>query len=280
MKQTVSLAKPTVPLVKRKIVDCFLFYDELDMLEYRLHLLNDVVDLFMIVESTHSHKGLVKPLIFEQNRERFSVFEHKILHVVVKDSPFPNADVTKNEQWKNENHHRIRISHEIEKLGLSEEDVFTITDLDEIPDPSTLYQIKQGKIQVGIHCLEMDMYYYNLRTRQNTRWYHPKICKYGVYARSGLTTEEIRMSQRSVITKGGWHLSYFGDKYAIQKKIIRSPHEEFNLETHKNLATIEARMNTYQDLYGRKGVVDFTHVPLLDNPYLPLGYDTFLVDFC
>ncbi len=267
-----------VPRLKPKIVDCFLFYDELDMLDYRLHLLNDVVDLFVLVESTHSHKGLVKPLLFHENKDRFQPFAHKIVHVVVKDSPYPNADTSKNEQWKNENHHRIRISHEIEKLGLDEEDVFTICDLDEIPDPSILYKIKQGTLTVGIHCLEMDMYYYNLRTRQNTRWYHPKICQYGVYVRSGLTTEEIRMSHRAIIPKGGWHLSYFGDKYFIEKKVTRCLHEELELK-RIDLETIEHRMNTHQDLYGRKGIVDFTAIPLAENPYLPQGYEVFLADF-
>jgi len=265
-------------MLKRKIVDCFLFYDELDMLDYRFHLLDDVVDLFVLVESTHSHKGLDKPLIFQQNKDRFQAFAHKIRHVVVDDSPFPQADTSKNEQWKNENHQRIQISKEIVKLGLGEEDIFTICDLDEIPDPSTLYNIKQSKIPVAIHCLEMDMYYYNLRTKQTTRWYHPKICRYGIYERSGLTTEEIRMSQRPVIPHGGWHLSYFGDKYFIERKIKRCLHEELDLG-RIHLDTIERRMTNQEDLYGRKGVVDFKDVPLEENTYLPLGYEVFLPDF-
>jgi beta-1,4-mannosyl-glycoprotein beta-1,4-N-acetylglucosaminyltransferase len=265
-------------MLKRKVVDCFLFFDELDMLDYRLHLLDDVVDLFVLVESTRTHKGLEKPLVFQQNKERFQAFATKMIHVVVDDSPFPQADVRKNEHWKNENHQRIRISEEIAKLGLGEEDIFTICDLDEIPDPSTLYKIKQGTISVGIHCLEMDMYYYNLHTKQTTRWYHPKICRYGIYERSGLTTEEIRMSQRAIVPRGGWHLSYFGDKYFIEKKVRRCLHEELDLG-QIDLDTIEHRMTTHQDLYGRKGVVDFIHVPLEENPYLPMGYEVFLPDF-
>jgi beta-1,4-mannosyl-glycoprotein beta-1,4-N-acetylglucosaminyltransferase len=266
-------------VIKRKIVDCFIFYDELDMLDYRFHLLNEVVDLFMIVESTHSHKGLEKPLIFQENRDRFKAFESKILHVVVEDTPYPNANVKQNEQWKNENHHRNRISVEISKLGLLPEDIFTITDLDELPDPSTLYQIKHGKIPVTIHCLEMDMYYYNLRTKQKTRWYHPKICRFGSFQETGLSAENIRMSRRTPLSKGGWHLSYFGDKYFIQRKIVRCLHEELELENHSDLSTIERRMLQQEDLYGRKGLVDFENVELKENPYLPEGYDVFLPDF-
>ena len=37
-----------------KIIDSFIFYNELDLLEYRLSILNDLVDYFILVES-HIH---------------------------------------------------------------------------------------------------------------------------------------------------------------------------------------------------------------------------------
>ncbi|HDC4547496.1 TPA: benzoate transporter, partial [Enterobacter cloacae] len=36
------------------IYDCFLYYDEDMLLDIRLNTLNDVVDYFVIVESTHT----------------------------------------------------------------------------------------------------------------------------------------------------------------------------------------------------------------------------------
>ena len=47
-----------------KVVDCFIFYNELDLLTYRLNVLNDTVDYFIIVESTHTHVGKEKKLYF------------------------------------------------------------------------------------------------------------------------------------------------------------------------------------------------------------------------
>ncbi len=38
-----------------KIIDCFTFYNEIDLLIYRLNILNDIVDYFIIVESTHTY---------------------------------------------------------------------------------------------------------------------------------------------------------------------------------------------------------------------------------
>lgn len=49
-------------IVKRKIVDAFPFYNELDMLEFRLKELWDTVDHFVLVEATVSYVGNPKPL--------------------------------------------------------------------------------------------------------------------------------------------------------------------------------------------------------------------------
>ena len=48
-----------------KVIDAFAFYNEVDMLEYRLETLYDYVDKFVIVEATMTHSGLDKPLNFE-----------------------------------------------------------------------------------------------------------------------------------------------------------------------------------------------------------------------
>ena len=48
----------------RRIIDCFIFYNEFDMINYRLNVLNDIVDFFVIVESTHTFSGREKKNIF------------------------------------------------------------------------------------------------------------------------------------------------------------------------------------------------------------------------
>ena len=39
------------------IYDCFTFFNELDLLDIRLNILNDYVDKFVIVESTKTFTG-------------------------------------------------------------------------------------------------------------------------------------------------------------------------------------------------------------------------------
>ena len=66
-----------------KIIDSFIFYNELDMLKYRLSLLNDYVDYFVLVESNYTHSGKLKELFYEKNKELFAEFNHKIVHKMI-----------------------------------------------------------------------------------------------------------------------------------------------------------------------------------------------------
>ena len=67
------------------IYDGFMFFNELELLEIRLHELSDVVDRFILVESPITHSGKHKPLYFAAAREepRFAPFLGRLGHVVV-----------------------------------------------------------------------------------------------------------------------------------------------------------------------------------------------------
>jgi beta-1,4-mannosyl-glycoprotein beta-1,4-N-acetylglucosaminyltransferase len=69
------------------IFDCFIFFNEFELLEIRLNELNDVVDKFVLVEATKTHQGKDKPLYFEENKKRFSDFSNKMIHIAVSDYP-------------------------------------------------------------------------------------------------------------------------------------------------------------------------------------------------
>ena len=67
------------------IFDTFTFYNELDLLELRLNILGDVVDHFVINEANITFTGKPKPLYYQENKERFKKWEHKIIHHVTID---------------------------------------------------------------------------------------------------------------------------------------------------------------------------------------------------
>ena len=51
-----------------KIYDCFIFHNEIDLLELRLNILNDVVDKFIIIEGDTTFSGIKKESNFLKNK--------------------------------------------------------------------------------------------------------------------------------------------------------------------------------------------------------------------
>ncbi len=121
-----------------KIFDCIPFFNELDLLDIRLRMLNDVVDHFVIAELTKTYTGNDKPRIFAENRERFKEYEDKIIYV----SPDFVPDYA--------GFSRSEINHYQKNCLLSgynglaeEDDIILISDVDEIPDPGVLKALKE-----------------------------------------------------------------------------------------------------------------------------------------
>ncbi len=115
----------------RKIFDCFVFYNELDILEIRLHTLDPLVDHFVLVESTRTFTGQPKPLVYEEHKARFSHFHDKIIHVVIDDMP-EVAEST----FVREAHQRSAIGRGLEHAQGN--DIIIVSDADEIPKPEAL----------------------------------------------------------------------------------------------------------------------------------------------
>ena len=51
------------------------------------YILNDVVDYFVVVESTITFSSKPKQLLFQDNKHLFDKFKDKIIYVVIDDSP-------------------------------------------------------------------------------------------------------------------------------------------------------------------------------------------------
>ncbi|KAG9073153.1 hypothetical protein KI688_000940 [Linnemannia hyalina] len=73
----------TGPAREGKVYDAVIFSVELDMLEIRMRELYDVVDHFVILESSRTFTGIPKPAVFQENRERYSFAEDKIIYKLV-----------------------------------------------------------------------------------------------------------------------------------------------------------------------------------------------------
>jgi beta-1,4-mannosyl-glycoprotein beta-1,4-N-acetylglucosaminyltransferase len=265
----------------RKIVDCFIFYNELDLLNYRLNVLNDVVDKFVLVEATHSHVGKKKTLFYEENKSFFSKFADKIIHVIVDDFPFTeeNINISNNEQWQNEHHQRNSIRKGLNQLKLQNDDLIIIADLDEIPDPKTLKKLKYTTGKIEAYRLEQDFYYYNLNSKRQERWYHSKIISYGYMKEINISCQDVRFHSCPNLSRGGWHLSYFGNPEFIKNKLENFTHQEHNNSNIINIDHITKQINNCDDLFNRPGLNQMYRLDVEDNNYLPPMYDKYLQSY-
>src|SRR6056300_240571 len=78
----------------KRVIDSFLFFNEVEMALFRMEYLNDFVEVFVVVEAKHTFSGNEKPLHFFQNRHLFKKFRHKIVYCVYRggnsDNPWDN----------------------------------------------------------------------------------------------------------------------------------------------------------------------------------------------
>jgi beta-1,4-mannosyl-glycoprotein beta-1,4-N-acetylglucosaminyltransferase len=247
------------------IYDCFTFFNELDLLEIRLNVLNDVVDRFVLVEATKAHSGKDKPLYFNDNNKRFESFLPKIIHVIVDDyPPFETP-------WTYENHQRNCIIRGLDEATQS--DVILISDLDEIPNPAV---VKQAEAIRGIKVLEQKAYYYYLNFLCHTvpvwrcgtkmltfgdfqtfeEHYRVPFNEYLLPAvNQGVTATKIRCLWSGVhlIKNAGWHFSYLGGIDAIVTKLKAFAHQEFNKGNNLDRDVVLRRVNAGMDPFGGSG---------------------------
>lgn len=258
----------------RKIIDGFIFYNELDILKLRFAELNDVVDYFVIVESPLTFQRNQKELFYEKNKEMFKEYEHKIIHVIVNDHPEDENP------WINERYQRRCIDRGLLRLNLKEDDIILISDVDEIFDSNFLRLIKNVGVNSIISC-NFDMYYYNLNYKTNEFWPHPKAVSFNYYQNCERRPDYIRnlhlhMQNIPLIQqKNGWHFSYFGGAERIANKIHNFSHQEYNLPEHTNIETINKNINEGNDIF-KRGDIKIEKIKIEDNKYLPKNYKMLL----
>jgi beta-1,4-mannosyl-glycoprotein beta-1,4-N-acetylglucosaminyltransferase len=225
-----------------KVFDCFPFFNELELLELRLNELNDMIDFFVLVEATASHRGNEKPLIFQQNKDRFSKFLHKIVHVVVDD--MPRGGTSEPERWARENFQRQAI---LRGLGAAHwRDFVIVSDLDEIPRPGAIAQVlREGAILPTRYAFEMKAYWYFLNLEHADRWTMAAMARrahlidvnqFRLFGQPWITPrrQPKRLAKTikyfgspmrwKTIPNGGWHFTFMNGPEAVREKLFHYPH--------------------------------------------------------
>ena len=230
-----------------------MFFDEEMLLDLRLNILDKFVDQFVIVESSYTHSGKEKKLIFDINK--YSKFKEKINYIILKDPPEGIEEINNGD---NEGEiSRKEILNALKRENLQRDTIFNglkdadkndwiiISDLDEIPD---LTNINFNNIKNKIIFFKQKVFYYKLNLELKTlRWIGTKACKKKhlkspqwlrnikdkIYPkwRIDILFSEKKYNDIFFVENGGWHFSFVKKPEDIEKKLKSYlHHREYDID--------------------------------------------------
>ncbi|SNS23592.1 Glycosyltransferase, GT2 family [Noviherbaspirillum humi] len=249
------------------IYDTFIFFNELDLLELRLNVLDKHVDYFVLVEATETFQGAPKPLHFADNKDRFSKFLHKIVYVVVDDMPRGAAP------FDREYHQRDCILRGL--LNCRPDDFVLLSDVDEIPNPERIPATLQDGLPIVFEqplfyyklnrkCVQMESLPWSVLTHYGNLGQPSQLRRTVVKLQSEILSRKVITDGFQIIKDGGWHFSYLGSPENIVKKIEAFSHAEYNRPEFKNIGTLADCISKGRDLFGRELIfvtVDIEELP-------------------
>lgn len=234
-----------------KVFDSFIFFNELELLEMRLNILNDVVDYFVLTESPFTVSGNEKPLYYENNKDRFGKLNDKIIHniteeipnnfdhmiektkyhVAYKDlDPYGTRFIDLPIRFQRAVYNRNASAFGIEKSGASDDDIIITSDADEIINPYILEDVDW--FDPNNHYVTLcNAYYYKLNFLYQDDWMGSRICTWKHL--KSTTIDQLRQDHKNAyrIEQGGWHFSFLGDAENFKLKLASYEHTENNIDT-------------------------------------------------
>ena len=247
-----------------KILDCFGFCGENEILEIRLETLFEYVDKFIIIEGNKFFNGVSKKKLF--NIENFKKYKSKIRYFFIENFPEHNGN-----NWIYENYQRNQI-----KLGLNNlnpNDLILISDVDEIPN---LENKKFMNFDSTVFLQDMYYYKFNIHLSKGLKWKNKwagtKSCKFKFF-KTAQNVREFRVKnypwwrfdrkiKRYIEFNGGWHFSFLMDPQSISKKISINTQEldhvletkKYNISDFNNEKLINERIEKMIDVYDRQTI--------------------------
>lgn len=217
-----------------KIYDCFLFFNELEILEIKLNELYEHVDYFVLVESTETFRGNPKPLYFNENKQRYSQFLDKIIHIVVEHFETDNP-------WAREGNQRNQMMRGLTQC--KDSDFVIIEDADEIVRASKLPEIIDAiENRYRFVTCNQTIYTYFLNRFGHgtvTEWLGSVAARFvdvKLKTPQGVRIEERKNECR--IFDAGWHFTYMGGIDRVRSKIESFSHFELDNPFYKDSQNI------------------------------------------
>lgn len=246
------------------IVDAFIFFNELDLLELRLRELDDLIDHFVLAQGEETFAGNPKPMYFDPLEARWSPWRNRISVVTVPRLARVNS------RWEREAYARNTLASSMGRFLPTDDVIFS--DVDEIPDKQRIRELRsQVTHDHWVGFMPPYFYYFlNLRTPQvvgaNALL---KVSTLQSYGGQGIRS---RQHTAPTMVQAGWHFSYLGGIEAIRAKLGAFSHAEYDTPFWKDPTRIARAIAAKDDLFDRKfgdfWVVDLAELPdeVSNNP--------------
>jgi beta-1,4-mannosyl-glycoprotein beta-1,4-N-acetylglucosaminyltransferase len=252
-----------------KVFDSFIFFNELDLLDLRLNILNDVVDYFVLTESPFTVSGNEKPLFYQENKDRFGKFNDKIIHNITEEIPNDFSDYLVKKSFHtdysstDENgtryidlpirfqravYNRECSAYGIVKAGATDDDIVMTSDADEIINPYLIEDLDWFDSTCNYVALQKAFYFkFNYLYEENWKGTRLSTFKY----LKTTTVDRLRTDWRKahLIKNAGWHFSFLGDADNVRLKLASYEHTENNISS--NIDNMEQRIEQGLDPIGR-----------------------------
>lgn len=244
------------------VVDCFTFFNELELLELRCEELKGVVDRHFLVESPTTFSGKPKPLYYEENALLFK--KYPITQVVVE---LPHKGELINYQpWTNDHASRMLGFNQVVSL-LDDNDQVLISDVDEIPRSSLILKSPD----TVVYMQRTFTYWLNYQSpeiwRGTIQMPAEKLRRLGGMAAYSYRWTWAHQNETAPVHLGdaGWHFSYQGGIKRIQEKLVAAAHVEYSGEYFTDPVRMAEKFKTGEDLFDRPK--EGFHLVPIDDTY-------------
>jgi beta-1,4-mannosyl-glycoprotein beta-1,4-N-acetylglucosaminyltransferase len=220
-------------MIKPKVYDCFPYFNEKEILEFRIKLLYNYVDGFYITDANHTHSGHPKEFSCLKTLKELNIPMDKI-HVIEVNLP-SYSQVP-------DNYFRERYQRDIVAQYFKDDAVYIVTDCDEIINPEMIDVFVEGAINNPNNIMRISLAWLNGKANLrvccpkgiNSKFNTPFVClKHHVqkYTLSKIREDEA-CELREIEYKSlylldneknnvdcGWHFSWMGGTERMKTKM-------------------------------------------------------------
>lgn len=239
------------------IIDVFTYFNETDVVDLRMKVLDGLVDQHIAIQASQTFTG--------EPRERVPLSHIPRLTDVYID--FPREDMT---PWEREIYQRNYCA----QVLLPDAEHILIADADEIPNPETVLWCIESNVILAR--LDVDQYFWNLN------WKVPDHMNSGgrpIMVPGPALMNRLKIHHPAMphdvrgqinqnyttVNNGGWHFSFLGTPDKIRDKIEAFSHTEYDSEEYKDAQAMQNRVLLGIDPFDRFPL-KYTHISSETHP--------------